>query len=196
MNEPSQLSHFPEAQEKNESQPCCYGRRGGICRENGLGSRSLANMPSQDTVIQFTPCLATHLTSRPNCQTCRPGHRGSHPMKPGATSAPFISLVPWQPPPHTHKTRAPLLTGTVKSGKGHPQPFMGNSDLNLPNKTQGHMQFSRNSTLAKRDLFTCPTPTDAQRARHRHSSRPQGDRHEQSTQEPLALMGYRNIPHF
>lgn len=84
MNEPSQLSHFLQAHEKNESQPHCYGeegscaeRSGFCCWKNGLGNHSLAYMYSEDTVILSIPCLATVLTSRPNCQPARPGHQGT-----------------------------------------------------------------------------------------------------------------------
>lgn len=44
MNEPSQLSHFLKAHEKNESQPHCYGeeKRGDVQREVASAAERLA----------------------------------------------------------------------------------------------------------------------------------------------------------
>lgn len=44
MNEPSQLSHFLKAYEKNESQPHCYGeeKRGDVQREVASAAERMA----------------------------------------------------------------------------------------------------------------------------------------------------------
>lgn len=113
---------FPGGSQKNDSQSHCFaeGKRGEVASAAagvwGLGSHSSANMYSQDTVIQSILCLAATLTYRPNCQTGRPGHRGTRKKRLLPTpSFHFLSSLATADHPKTH---AALLILTIKLEEG------------------------------------------------------------------------------
>lgn len=109
MNEPSQLCHFLEAHEKNESQPHCYGEEKweDVQREVasaaksvwGLGSHSLANMYLKTWLYSLSHAL---LQSSPTGQTARQAGVDIEAQLPKEERRscfqclPFISSVPCQ----------------------------------------------------------------------------------------------------
>lgn len=156
MNEPSQLSHFLEAHEKNEpeAQPHCYRRGGVMCREQQLLLWQVfwgwGAILQQISVLKTWPKSRSHALqplSHTGQISRQEDRRQAGPGIKAQLSTPsFHFLSPLATADHHRTQHYDFCRPNWR--KGHPQPFLGHSGLNLPNKKQWHLQFSGKSPMA------------------------------------------------